>query len=124
MTEIDYADIAALAREAAAMMAKHGKCEGVMINEEGKVCFLGAIKAATLAREGQEYTFDLPGAQHFGEYKPTTPWMVIYDKATEILRLRDSRDGDPVSWNNKPETTGAEVQALLIETAGALAHEN
>ncbi len=93
-----------LARRAAERMSEHGHCKRTLEDDEGRVCFLGALYASGTNAQALHRVQCL---------------------ASEILRERgvDGPFRHPflaVDWNNRPEVTGEDVILLFKECAARL----
>jgi hypothetical protein len=109
MTDMTPAQIAYKAAEIA---SQRGHCKNIEEDEEGRVCFIGAVN---LAMYGQPYR---PGEIFINNDHPITTILLT---AAEILRKRgvseSSGMSQPIFWNNRDSTTGEDVVMLLKETA-------
>lgn len=98
-----------IARAAAEIMSERGHCKSVLEDEQGRVCLVGALLAAT------------------GEAELRRGWVWCTVTARRVVeRIMHAVPGfggdiwDAVRWNNEEDTTGEEVILLLKRTAGAL----
>jgi hypothetical protein len=101
MTEMTAAG---LAYKAAEIMSERGHCKGRLHDEQGRVCFNGALLAVT-------------GNGFINE----NAFSSVFFTAEQILAERGFPPyWNAVSYNNDPDTTGEDVILLLKETGKRL----
>lgn len=99
----DYNEKGQLLLKAAAYMEEHGHCRGILWNDEGNVCLMGALLACSVSK-------DLHRAND-----PMTHSCL--DLVGNHLREVYSYDRDPITWNNLPDRKAEEVINALRATA-------
>jgi hypothetical protein len=99
-----------LAYEAARIMSERGHCKNITEDDEGRVCYQGALLQATLGRTTWN---DIP----------RDLYQIICDVGAAsqlILCQRGIGYPDPVEYNNREDITGEDVILLLKETGRKL----
>jgi hypothetical protein len=91
------------AYKAAEVISQRGHCKDLLEDEQGRVCFLGALNVAWT---GSARGFDFP--------------YPVVDAAYRILLERNYEDG-PVFYNNEDFTSAEDVILLLKQCGERLA---
>ena len=97
-----------IAFRAADHMSKAGHCKGKQVDEEGHVCFWGALRSVAGYYSGLTETVAV-----------IIDLTTIRETASDILR-ETGRVAEPVTYNDRPGTTGEDVILLLKETGARL----
>lgn len=105
-----------IAAGAATWMAEHGHCKDRLWDNEGRVCFAGAVRMTlpsdNVIERNEQHSEILRVAGDIlterGYVPPVSPW----DSESEYLA---------VTYNNESTVTGEDVILLLKETAERLA---
>ena len=96
--------------DAADYMEKHGHCKHLLYNDEGEVCFLGALNAACYGSAsacGISNTYNIAARM-----------MARHVNIAGYVNIAFIGVSDPaVVWNNDPNRAGAEVVAGMRECA-------
>jgi hypothetical protein len=93
----------AVLRKAADHMKKFGHVKGLLEDDEGRVCLLGAINFALVGE-----ACSMPNRSD-----------TLLGHVRRYLKKRFGWNEDAVEWNNAPERSGEEVIAALRGTARA-----
>lgn len=106
-------DVVATLRRAARLIRDFGLAKRTQEDDEGRVCFHGAIsKAAT----GSSRACDRPLA---AEAQKVAAEFLLKSGAKGIHRMETAYKYSCVNWNNAPERTASEVIAALEGAADA-----
>jgi hypothetical protein len=92
--------VSKLLLKAADLIEDHGHCKGQTRSGNGRFCLWGAI---CMVSHGTPFS-------DFNEEQPE--WKALYRVMAAL-----ENDLSPISWNNAPERTGAEVIAKLRAVA-------
>lgn len=94
---------------AAAVMSEKGHCKHQLVDEEGRVCFVGALLTAI---NGNPYMgMNLAGSLIF----------CAVDREAQAILLRRGEPDGTISYNNNTRTTGEDIISLLKEAGANLA---
>lgn len=99
---------------AAEIMSQRGHCKGVREDDQGRVCYYGALMVAVT---GQSEGFFWKNSDVL---LAASVVRDIADISSDILCVRDDPDWEPHHFNNREDVTGEDVILLLKETGRRL----
>ncbi len=103
----EIAEATRIAYGAAEIMAEQGHCKGKLQDQEGRVCFEGALRLAA-GEPVREEDVD------YGSVFDRGIWRRVANTALLILTDRGWNAG-PIGFNDSEKTTGEDVILLLKE---------
>jgi hypothetical protein len=116
------AEDARLARDAAAYMAEHGHCKGVLWDDDGRVCFNGALMNAMKNRLSADWDNWRGAVRDVRIAAGTVLRERGYTQPACVLGPERYGDDDflAIRFNNDETVTGEDVILLLKETTERL----
>lgn len=110
---------AEVARKAATIMSERGHCKHTLEDEEGRVCYAGAIAIAINGRSRWQGTPE-EGVLYVAVNDEAQKILIERGYETDYSYIGSFIQRDPVAFNNDERITGEDVISLLKETAEKL----